>query len=200
MHRTSLFSTRSIALLAVAGLLFFAHAQPEVALPELDLETLEAETPEGTLQAERAENAFVAEIEDGRAIGIAFASAVDMPAEQDDIVVRLYDRQQAAVFVGPIDDQGNALLQSVEGSDFESTVAITVHDDAATGTVTFGNESPTSFTANAASGVAGVYWAFGDEETEILSVDWIVLPDGRQWGVICIPPTFQNPFCGVRSF
>jgi hypothetical protein len=60
-------------------------------------------------------------------------------------------------------------------------------------------ETPASFTAEAASGVAGVYWAFGDDDAEIRSVDWIVLPDGRQWGVICIPPTFDNPFCGVRS-
>jgi putative AlgH/UPF0301 family transcriptional regulator len=119
------------------------------------------------------------------AIGIAYASEIEMPGDEDEIVVRLYDRQQAAVFVGPVDDRGNALLQSVEGSVFEATVTLTLHDDAVTGTVTYGDESPTSFTADAARGVAGANWAFGDEDAEIRSVDWIVLPDGRQWGVLC---------------
>lgn len=200
MPRTSRFSARLLALLAIAGLLSLTHAQQEaeVELPELDLETLEAETPDGTLQAQRAEHAFVAEIGDGRAIGIAFASDVDIPADPNEIVVRLYDRQEAAVFVGPLDDQGAASLESFEGSDFEATVEVTVHDDAVIGTVAYEDESPTPFTAEPASGVAGVYWALGEEDAEILSADWIVLPDGRQWGVVCWPPTINNPWCGAR--
>ena len=50
----------------------------EVEVPELDLETLEAETVDGTLQAQRAENSFVGEIADGRVIGVAFTSEVEM--------------------------------------------------------------------------------------------------------------------------
>ena len=140
MHRSAPIATRLLALLAIPGaLFFFAHAQQDgrMRLPELDLETLEAETPDGTFQAQRAEDAFVGEIADGRAIGIAFASEVDIPADEDEIVVRLYDRQRAAVMVGSIDDQGNALLRSMEGSDFDATVALTLHDDAVTGTVTY---------------------------------------------------------------
>lgn len=200
MHQIFHVSARLTALLGVSGLLFFAHAQQgaEVELPELDLEMLVAETPEGTLQAERAENAFVGEIADGRAIGIAFSSEVDMPGDEDEIVVRLYDRQQAAILIGPVDDRGNALLRSVEGSDFEATVALTMHDDVVTGTVTYGGESSKSFTADAASGVAGVYWAFGDADSKIRSVDWIVLPDGRQWGNTC-NPVLTIMWCMVRD-
>ncbi|MDZ7801865.1 MAG: hypothetical protein U5K81_13890 [Trueperaceae bacterium] len=85
----------------------------------------------------------MAEIDDGRAIGIAFASEVDIPADQDEIIDRLYDRQQAAVFVGPVDNHGAASLQSFEGSDFDTTVEITLHDDAAIGTVTYVDAWPT---------------------------------------------------------
>lgn len=201
MHRMSPFSARLLAFLTIAGLLFSVHGQQdeEVVLPELDLETLEAETPYGTLQAQLAETPLVAEIGDGRAIGIAFASDVDMPGDQDEVVVRLYDRQQAAVFVGPIDDHGHASLHSVEGSDFEATVEQTMHDDAVIGTVVFGGETPIPFTADPASGVAGAYWVFGDEDSEILAVDWIVLPDGHQWGIVCLPPPPTSTWCVVRN-
>lgn len=198
MRRTVPIATRLLALLAIAGMLpCIAQAQQDMAMrvPELDLGTLEAETPEGTFQVRRAEDAFVAEIADGRAIGIAFASEVDIPADEDEIVVRLYDRQRAAVMVGSIDDRGHALLQSIEGSDFVAAVALTVHDDAVTGTVTYGDEAPMSFTAEPASGVAGVYWTLGNEDSEIRSIDWIVLPDGRQWGVICLPQEPYIYFC-----
>lgn len=201
MHRTPLVPARSLALLAVLGGLFATHAQQDaqVPLPEIDLETREAETPDGTLQARRAQNAFVGEIADGRAIGIAFAADVDIPADENEIIVRLYDRQQATVMVGTIDDRGNALLRSTDGTDFEATVALTMHDDVVNGTVAYGGESPRFFTADAASGDAGVYWALGDEDDEILAADWIVLPGGRQWGVICIPPVTDNPWCLVRG-
>lgn len=45
------------------------------------------------------------------------------PRGSDEIIVRLYDQQQAAALVGPVGDQGNALLQSMEGSDFEASGA-----------------------------------------------------------------------------
>ena len=160
----------------------------ELEEPELDLDTLESETPDGALTAQRAENSFVGEIADGRVIGIAFTSEVDMaddPYNHDEIVVRLYDRQESAVFVGDLDEYGAASLQSVEGGDFEAVVDLVMEDDAVTGTVTFGDEEPTSFTADAATGVAGVYWALGDEDWQIRSVDWVVLADGRQWGRVC---------------
>lgn len=171
-------------------------------VPELDLETLEAETPDGTLQVQRAENSYVGEIDDGRVIGIAFSSEVDIaedPYDEEEIVVRLYDRQESAVFRGDIDEDGAASLESFDGSDFEASVDLVMEDDVVTGTVTFGDEEEVSFTAEEATGDAGLYWVENtDEDAEIKSVDWVVLPDGRQWGVICIPPTFNNPFCGVR--
>ena len=173
----------------------------EVEVPELDLETLEAETVDGTLQAQRAENSFVGEIADGRVIGVAFTSEVEMaddPYDQDEIVVRLYDRQESAVLVGKLDDDGAAAFQSDEAGHFAAAADLVMEDDVVTGTVTFGDEEPTSFTADAATGVAGLYWALGDEDWDLKSVDWVVLDDGRQWGVICVVTT--GPFCDVRTF
>lgn len=174
----------------------------EIEIPELDLETMEAETPDGALQAQRADNSYVGEIDEGRVIGVAFTSEVDIaedPYDDEEIIVRLYDRQESAVFRGDIDEDGAASLESFDGSDFEATVDLVMEDDVVTGSVTFGDGEPVSFTAEAATGDAGLYWVENDDENaEILSVDWVVLPDGRQWGVICWPPTFNNPFCGVR--
>ena len=174
----------------------------EVETPELDLDALEAETPDGAIQAQRAENSYVAEIDEGRVIGVAFTTEVDMaedPYDDEEIVVRLYDRQEAAVFRGDIDEEGAASLQSFEGSDFEATVDLVMEDDVVTGAVTFADEEPVSFTAEKATGDAGLYWILNDDEdAEIKSVDWVVLPDGRQWGVVCVPP-HPNIWCHVRQ-
>lgn len=175
---------------------------PVAMVPELDLETLEAETPDGTLTAQRAEDSYVGEIAEGRVIGIAFRSEIGGPQdayEQDEIVVHLYDRQEAALFIGEIDEDGAASLQSLDGSYFDATVELVMEDNEVTGTVTFRDEEPTSFTADAASGDAGVYWAVGEEGWEFNTADWVVLADGRQWGVLCIPFPEPDVWCIIRQ-
>lgn len=165
--------------------------------PELDLETLESDTEFGTLQAQRAENSYVGLIDDGRAIGIAFLDEVGA-GEDDEVVVHLYDGQSLAIMLGEVDAAGTATLESEELSDFEATADLVVEEYAATGTVTFADEEPTEFAADAATGVAGVYWAHGTDEEPDASGDWVVLADGRQWGCVC-PPPFVNPCCHLRQ-
>ncbi|MFC7156395.1 twin-arginine translocation signal domain-containing protein [Halomarina halobia] len=164
---------------------------------ELDLDTLEADTEFGTLRAERAENSYVGLIDDGRAIGIAFLDDVGVGDDRDvdgEIVVHLYDREELAVLIGAVDAEGTATLESGDLSDFDATVELTVEDDAVSGTATFRGESSAPFTAAAATGIAGVYWAHGTDEESDVRGDWVVLPDGRQWGCACLPP-FVSPCC-----
>jgi hypothetical protein len=186
------------ALLALAACSTTAP-EPSESDMSLDLETLTAETELGTLQAQRADNSYVGLIEEGRAIGIAFlaeVTAADGPALEDEIVIYLYDRQELAMMMGDIDAEGAATLASEEVSDFEAIVELTVEGDIVSGTVTFPGEQPTSFTANAAASAGGgVFWAEGNADNTDGRCDWIVLPDGRQWGCICFPPTYNNPCC-----
>jgi hypothetical protein len=177
-------------------------AAPEEAAPDrvLDLETLEAETEFGTVQAQRADNSYVGLIEEGRAIGIAFldeVGAADSLELQDGVVVYLYNRQELAMMIGETDAEGAATLASTDLSDFDAAVEFVMEDDVVTGTVTFPGEQPLSFTAEAATGAGGVYWAHESDENTDIRCDWVVLPDGRQWGCVCIMPPMmpEHPCC-----
>lgn len=137
----------------------------------LDLETLTAETEARNLQAQRVDNSYVGQIEEGRVNGVAFLDEVgagEGKALEDGIVVHLYDGQELAIV---------------------------------TGAATFPEEQPMPFTAEAATGngVCGAYWAHGTDEDAEARADWVVLPDGRQWGCVCAPPTFTNPCCHLRQ-
>jgi hypothetical protein len=169
----------------------------------LDLETLTAETEAGTMQAQRADNSYAGQIEEGRVIGVAFLDEVGAGEGQDiqdGIVVHLYDGQELAIMTGELDADGTATLASAELSDFDARVDLVLAEDAVSGTATFGGEQPLPFTAEAASAdsVCGVYWAHGGVEDPDASADWVVLPDGRQWGCVCAPP-FISPCCMMRK-
>lgn len=177
-----------------------AESSDDEAVPELDLETLQADAANGIFQANRADSSYVGAIGDGRAIGVAFAEDLGVDdAAEDLLVVQLYDRDRLAVLIGEVDDQGAATLESEENSDFGATAELVVADDEVTGTVTYGAEEPTEFTANVATGDAGVYWARGTDENPDDSADWVVLSDGSQWGCACVPP-YTSICCSlVRS-
>jgi hypothetical protein len=199
MNRMASLTMRVCVTFALAFLLS-AHAQQQ--LPLLDLDSLEAETAEGTLHAQRAENSFVGEVEEGRIIGIAFRSDIGGPpdaGEQREIVVHLYDRQEPALLMGQLDEQGAATLQTDEGGYFDASVDLVMGDDEVTGTVTYRDEDPIPFTAPAATDQGGVYWALGDEDWEIQAADWVVLPDGRQWGAVCMPMEPWLYWCFMRN-
>ncbi len=176
--------------------------EDEVDTTTLNLETLEAQTEFGTLQAQRADNSYVGPINEGRAIGIAFLDEVGVGENHDlqqQIVVYLYDRDCFALLTGEVDSEGAATLESDELSDFEATVELIMEDDVVSGTVTFPGEQPAPFTAEATTGVGGVYWAHGTDEDPDVSGEWVVLSDERQWGCVCTPPAFSNPCCQLRS-
>lgn len=189
-----------IVLLATSALLLGCDSnepepEPDDDAVELDLETLEAETEHGTLEAERIDDSYVSAIGEGQAIGIALPAEdgdPDPDAEQE-IVVSLYEGGELAALVGTVNSEGEATLESAEQSDFDATVELTVEEEAVTGTATFGGEEA-AFTAEAASGVAGVYWAEGTGEDPAASGSWVVLPDERQWGCVCGPPG-TSPCC-----
>jgi hypothetical protein len=204
MHRTLRSSKRLGALLIATGLLFGCAQQPEPVgfeTPDLDLATLRAETPEGTLHAERADNSFVGEIAESRVIGIAFRSEVGGPPDVDGrrgIVVHLYDGQDPALLLGELDEQGAASLQTTETAYFDASVDLVLEGDVVTGTATYSDEDPIEFVAPAATGIGGVYWAVGDEHWEHRAADWVVLPDGRQWGALCAPIHPWIIWCAMR--
>ena len=169
----------------------------------LDLETLTAETEAGTMQAQRAGNSNAGLIEEGRVIGVAFLDEVGAGEGQDiqdGIVVHLYDGQELAIMTGELDADGAATLASAELSNFNASVELVMEEGAVSGTATFGDEQPIPFTAEAATadGVCGVYWAHGGGEDPDATADWVVLPDGRQWGCVCLPP-YVSLCCMLRN-
>jgi hypothetical protein len=194
-----------IPALLVLALVLAACTNAEAPAPDvgdmtLNLSTRTAETDLGTLQAERVEHSYVGPLNDGQAIGIAFLDDVGGGVRQDagqSVVVYLYQRQNLAVLIGDLDADGTATLTSGDLSDFDATVDLRMEGDAVTGTATFLDEQAISFTAPAASGGAGVYWARGTDANPDVSADWVVLPDERQWGCICAPPGF-SPCCQMQ--
>jgi hypothetical protein len=189
-----------LTLLLAACIVPPAAPEAAEAAMVLDLETLEAETEFGTVQAQRADNSYVGLIEEGRAIGIAFldeVGAAESQELQDGVVVYLYNRQELAMMIGETDAEGAATLASTEISDFDATVEFVMGDDVVTGTVTFPGEEPLLFTAEAATGAGGVYWAHDSDEDADVRCDWVVLPDGRQWGCVCVMPPMmpEHPCC-----
>jgi hypothetical protein len=197
MHAPSLRQLCTVLALASA-LVVHAQQQADVELPALDLNTLQAVTPDGILHASRAATSFVSEIADGRIIGIAFRSEVGGPPDQhgqSEIVVHLYDRGQPALLMGELDDRGAASLQSIDGGFFDASVDLVVEDDFVTGTVAYRDEDPIAFIALAATGEAGVYWALGEEDWDVRAANWVILADGRQWGALCGPGVLWIVWC-----
>lgn len=169
--------------------------------PKLDLETLEGQSEQlgsfGT--AKRAENSYVGLIEEGRAIGIAPLDELAYPQaanRSDTLLVQVYDRDRTAVVAGQPDGEGAATLKSDVG-DFDVTVELEMADDAVFGTVAFAGEEAMPFTAEAANGISGFYSSFGSDENPDVGANWVVLPDGRQWGfTLCFGRYFYSPICG----
>lgn len=180
-----------VMLLAIGGHATAQEDRPPT--PDLDLTSLEAETEYGTLRAQRAETSFVAPLGEGQAIGITFLDGAD--GEPLEIFVRLYHRQLAGGAVAELDADGRATLHVARGdmSELDAIIDVTLSDDGASGTVTLMGET-SEFGTSAATGDAGVYEAWGTDESDDTRCQWVVLPDGRQWGCICTPP-FIGPCC-----
>lgn len=181
---------RGIGAFLVASLLVAATPPPDrAATPALDLDTFEAETEVGTLRAERVDISYVAPLGDGQAIGITFVDGVGSDAGSREVFVRLYHRELSGAVHGELDAEGRASLTVTRGdlSELEATVELAMTDEGASGTVTLMGTSST-FATTAATGVAGVYEAWGTDDSADTRCQWVVLPDERQWGCVCAPP------------
>jgi len=163
----------------------------------LDLQTLEAETTHGTLQAKRVESSYISSLGEGQAIGISYLNDIttqDLDAEQ--VAVFLYNGEELAVLIGEVDSDGVGTLESKDLSDFNATVDITIKDGMVSGTASFrGEETP--FTAQNATGNAGIYWAHGTAGNPDVSGYWVVLSEQQQWGCACLPP-YTSPCCSLQ--
>ncbi len=163
----------------------------------LNLQTLEAETTHGTLQAEKAENSYIGSLGEGQAIGISYLNDIttgDHDAEQ--VAVFLYDGEELALLIGEVDSDGVGTIEAGDLSDFDASVELEIKDDTVSGTASF-QEEEVPFTAQKASGNAALYWAHGTGEDADVSGYWVVLSEQRQWGCVCVPP-FRSPCCTLH--
>lgn len=196
--------TPSLCALFLAAIVVFTGCEsddesPGTTTPTLNLQTLEAETEFGTLEAERADNSYVGQLGEGQAIGIVSLGDITTGNQgSEQIVVYLYHREDLAVLIGKVDSDGVGTLESGDLSDFEATVELEMDDEVVSGIATFLDEQTTPFTAEAASGISGVYWAEGTNENPDVTADWVVLSDESQWGCVCFPP-FRGPCCQMRT-
>lgn len=205
MKTLQIITIKGLCALFLGALLVFAgcennDAEPSEPMPPtLNLQTLEAETEFGTFEAKWVDSSYVGSMGEGRAIGIAFLDHVTTEnRDPEQIVVYIYDRGDLAVLIGEVDSDGVGTLEHEDLSDFEATVELEMDDKAVSGTATFLEEQSTPFTADAASGISGVYWADGTDEDPDVRGDWMVLPDESQWGCVCFPP-YRGPCCEMRT-
>jgi hypothetical protein len=141
----------------------------------LDLETLQAEAPEGTYRAEAVPNAYVGAVDDDLFVALAFPEGGT--ADPDPVAVYLCDGRDVSIWLaGELEGESGSL------SNDDVEIAFERSGDDWIGTITFTGAMARAFTVSAAAGVAGLYRA---EETfdEVRWIGaWIVLADGQQRG------------------
>ncbi len=153
---------------------------------ELDLETLEVEFPNGPTAAEPWDNTWVGQVTDDLFIGIRIADPNgDAPRE---VTAYLCDNEFWAVLDGELVDDAATL------SDEGTVVGLELIGDEVTGSVTLADQNPIDFSAEPATGDAGVYVASTELDEVEVTGRWIVLKDGQQRGTeiccsfACCPP------------
>jgi hypothetical protein len=161
--------------------------------PEIDLETLSAELPDETMDVEPWANTWVGEVTEDLFIGIRIADSYgDSPRE---VSVYMCDGEDFAMADGEL-VEGEA---SLSGEDVE--VEFTLVDDEITGTVTLEGAEQVDFSAYPATDDAGVYVGVSERDELVMTGRWVVLPDGRQRGILfCCPiVTHLCPYpCGMQ--
>jgi hypothetical protein len=146
--------------------------------PELDLDTLQAETPAGTITAEQVweENTYVGAVDESLYVGVSFPEG---PETAPEATVYLCDGEMAEHLTGEV-GTGTTMLEG-EVLDIELSIA----DGVVSGVVIQDDEEPRSFVANAATGDAGLYTAEFTFDGDEYRPYWIVLADGSQRGQAC---------------
>lgn len=146
--------------------------------PELNLETLQAETPAGTVTAERkwAENTYVGAVDEDLYVAVSFPESPDTAQEA---TVYLCDGEIAAHLTGDV----GAGTNTFEGEVLD--VEFSFADGVVSGAVIQDGEERREFVANEATGDAGLYTAEFTFEGDEYRPFWVVLPDGSQRGQAC---------------
>jgi hypothetical protein len=167
----------------------------EAPAPELDLETLQAQTSQGTIQAEPYpwENTYVGAVNDDLYIAVSLSEGADTEQPQEAIVYLCDGEEMGERVTGEV----GAGTKTLEGE--EVRVELSLADDAVRGTVTLDGEEPQPFAANEASGDADLYVAEPTFDDTDYWAGWVVLPDGSQRGIIFICPCPDEPLCGCLS-
>ena len=154
---------------------------------ELNLETLEAEIPSGTLQAEPLENTYVGEVTDELFVGISFTE--DDTGQPDEIAAYLCDGNEIAIWLVGEYEVGCVTLVGEEDE-----VKLAMVDDEFLGAASLADEESVPFLAAEATGDGGLYQAVAEVDEVEVTARWIVLSDGRQRGTSicctggCCPP------------
>ena len=175
-------STASVGALWLAGCTAADNSQDLPALagsaPELDLKTLQIETPAGTVTAERIweENTYVGAVDENLYIAVSFP---DSPDTAEEATVYLCDGEIAEHLTGEVGARTNLLEGETRNVEFS------IADGVVSGEVIQDGEEPRNFMANEATGDAGLYTAEFTYEGDEYRPYWVVLSDGSQRGQAC---------------
>lgn len=135
------------------------EAESEGAGPEfpLDIETLQVETPRGTLQATELPNTFVGAVTDDLFIGISIPPEGSQYAEGSEIIVYVCNSQDVAAFLYGDLSSGEAV-----SDDGDIHAFLDIGDDEITGSVEVNGADAGSFTATPSDDESGVFYALVD--------------------------------------
>jgi len=147
--------------------------------PPLDVDALTSDTPGGVVDAQAASGTtYVGSLGDDFSVAVSLADGAGEGAPQDALVY-VCDGQGGTYLTGEV-GEGTTTLQRDD-----IAVEMTRDADAISGAVTFGDEDPRPFTAQRATGDAGLYGAeFAADGVDYRPV-WVVQEDGTQRGGAC---------------
>jgi len=148
--------------------------------PELDTASLAADGSVGTFHASPYALTYAGEVTADMFIGIALPGGT-ITGGADEIKVYLCDGESIGLyFDGELSADGVAILTRED-----TTVNLELQGDSFVGTVVLPNGTTERFDATAASANAGMYWAETTIDDVDYRVNWIILEDGRQLGLVC---------------
>lgn len=146
--------------------------------PELDLAASQADTPAGVVEARQWEDTHVGAVSQNLYVAIMVAESSE-GSEAQEAIVYLCDGEGAAVLAGELESGSGTLTNE------DLAVSFEVESGEVSGDLQIGDDEPQPFTAEKASGDAGLYGAsFAYEDVDYLPI-WIVLEDGSQKGQAC---------------
>lgn len=170
----------------------------EFRIPQLNLNTLEAEFEDATLQAtpygewRQESTTYVGEVTgySGLFVGVSLLdddAEQSTEGEQPEIVAYLCDGEVGSTvevgvyFWDEYDENGVTLSAESDESNENDEVKVAMVDGEFLGAVTLADEESHPFLATEATGDADLYWAAINPD-EGTFIQWVVLPDGRQRG------------------